>query len=55
MIDPAAASGREIEDTSHSEPSERPRSKWITAGKVLAGLSALAFVGLIVANVGGGP
>jgi hypothetical protein len=51
---PDAAFGRKIEGTSHSEPSERPRFK-ITRGKVLAGLGSLAFVGLIYANLVGGP
>jgi hypothetical protein len=51
---PDVASGREIEGTSHSEPSERPRFK-ITPGKVVAGLGTLAVVGIIVANLVGGP
>ncbi|KAN0103664.1 hypothetical protein V8E52_011757 [Russula decolorans] len=49
-----AANPLKIEGTSHSEPSERPRFK-ITRGKVLAGLGSLAFVGLIYANLVGGP
>ena len=51
---PDAAFGREIEGTSHSEPSERPRFK-LTLGKVVAGLGTLAVVGLIFANLAGGP
>lgn len=51
---PDAAFGREIEGTGHSEPSERPRFK-LTLGKVVAGLGTLAVVGLIFANLAGGP
>jgi len=45
----------EIEGTSHSEPSERPRFK-INKGKVLVGIVSLAVVGIFIGNlVGGGP
>lgn len=49
-----AASGREIEGTSHSEPSERPRFK-ITTGKALAAIGTLFVVAIIAGNLAGGP
>ena len=51
---PDAASRREIESTTPSQPSGRPRFK-ITTGRALAAIGTLAVVGIIIANLVGGP
>ena len=54
---PDVVSGRKIEGPSHSETrsEEDPRRFKITLPRRLAGIGTLAFVGLIFANLAGGP